>query len=377
MSSQRNRNLLFWIALLQGAVFYGSIASIYRLSHGLTLKDIFLFESVSIIISIAAELPWGILADRIGARKTFIIGNGLFFLSKIIFFLAGGYALFLLERIVLGIALSALSGCDSALIYESSGDKGAEKAFARIEAAQSIGIVSASLLSPLIIAHSMRQCAFWTMIGYGIAFLLSLFLHKGQGQKERQPFHLGILLETLKNRPLLLYLSAGALLIETAQSLIVFLSQAQYERAGIPLRWYGPIFAGLELLPLLGSTAPRLKDCMGERKLIPLLFLLQSGGLLLLALGASVLSTLAGMLCCGVSIALFHPVNRAKLVRLSPRESRVSRLSIYSLFSQLTAAALNPCIGAGADISLPGSLYALSFSALVAGLMMALSLRRL
>lgn len=91
------------IVFLQGFVFYAPIATVFRENRGISLSQIFLIESISMILIVVLEIPWGIFADKFGYKKTLIISNFIFFISKIIFFKANSFLMFLLERVLLAI----------------------------------------------------------------------------------------------------------------------------------------------------------------------------------------------------------------------------------------------------------------------------------
>ena len=61
---KKNIYLMYAIGLLQGMVFYGPIATLYRQAQGVTVFQITLIESISLALCIALEVPWGYLADR-------------------------------------------------------------------------------------------------------------------------------------------------------------------------------------------------------------------------------------------------------------------------------------------------------------------------
>lgn len=92
---KRNLWIMYAIALLQGMVFYGPIATLYRQAHGLTIFQITLIESISLSLLILLEIPWGIIADKIGCRHTIIVCSVLYLISKIVFWKADGFAGFL------------------------------------------------------------------------------------------------------------------------------------------------------------------------------------------------------------------------------------------------------------------------------------------
>lgn len=79
---KRNRLLLYAISLLQGMVFYAPVATLYRRAQGVSIFQITLMESVSLILCLLLEIPWGVVADKIGYRRTMIVCCGLYFLSK-------------------------------------------------------------------------------------------------------------------------------------------------------------------------------------------------------------------------------------------------------------------------------------------------------
>ncbi|MFR8493382.1 MAG: MFS transporter [Mediterraneibacter gnavus] len=85
LNFNKNLVLMYAISLLQGMVFYGSVSTLYRQAVGVTLFQITLMESLSMVLTIVLEIPWGILADKIGYKRTFVICSFLFFVSKLVF----------------------------------------------------------------------------------------------------------------------------------------------------------------------------------------------------------------------------------------------------------------------------------------------------
>ncbi|WP_322546201.1 MFS transporter, partial [Clostridium perfringens] len=107
------------------------------------------------ILIILFEIPWGIFADRFGYKKTLVIVNFIFFISKIVFFKANSFWMFLFERILLSISISGLSGCDESLIYLSlDKEDNSERVFARYGWFSTIGFLLGSMISSFIISIS-------------------------------------------------------------------------------------------------------------------------------------------------------------------------------------------------------------------------------
>ena len=96
---KKNLCLLYGIAFLQGMVFYSPAAVLYRQEAGLTVFQISVIESLSLLLCLLLEIPWGIVADKIGYRSTMILCCGFYFISKLIFWKAHTFSDFLLERV--------------------------------------------------------------------------------------------------------------------------------------------------------------------------------------------------------------------------------------------------------------------------------------
>ncbi len=88
---KRNLYILYAISFLQGMVFYGPIATLYRQAQGVSIFQITMIESISLALGILLEIPWGIVADKIGYRKTMIFCSVIYFASKIVFWKATGF----------------------------------------------------------------------------------------------------------------------------------------------------------------------------------------------------------------------------------------------------------------------------------------------
>lgn len=255
-------------AFLQGMVFYGPIATLYRQARGVSVFQITLIESISLACLIALEIPWGYVADRIGYRRTLAACNVLYFLSKIVFWRAEGFGGFLLERLMLSVVLSGFSGCDSAYLFSLAGEGESQKAFGAYEASATAGLVAASLLFSTAVGGDFDAAGFLTVLSYGAAMVLTFFLPEvppparrsaGFGARAGEAAR-----EVWGSRRFLLFLAAAALLTESNQTITVFLSQLQYVRAGIPARAMGYLFIPLTLMGLFAARSHRLTAVWGR-----------------------------------------------------------------------------------------------------------------
>lgn len=150
----------------------------------------------------------------------------LYFLSKIIFWRAESFGMFLLERLLLSVVLAGLSGVDSGLLYLSCGPENAQRVFGWYDALGTAGLLAASGVYSLWVGGDYRLAGFLTVCSYGLAALLTLGLRdvksplreKGAAVREfraigrdtlRDPRLLAFLLGTAAERDLPLAMALG------------------------------------------------------------------------------------------------------------------------------------------------------------------------
>lgn len=227
---KKNLYVLYAMALLQGMVFYGPITTLYRQAQGVTVFEITVIESISLALCILLEIPWGMIADKIGYRKTMIFCSFLYFISKIVFWQATGFGGFLAERIMLSVVLAGYSGVDSSILYLSCEGTDRQKAFGLYSSMSMAGLLIAAAVFSAFVGDDYRLAGLLTVISYGLAMVLTFGLtevrQSNAAEPAAEPFRES-LRQIVSNRTLLLFLVGAALLSETHQTITVFLNQLQ------------------------------------------------------------------------------------------------------------------------------------------------------
>ncbi len=61
-----NKNVMKMTAVsfLQSLVFYGPVATLYRLKRGISMPDIFIMQIIYSLASTGLEIPWGWVAPQ-------------------------------------------------------------------------------------------------------------------------------------------------------------------------------------------------------------------------------------------------------------------------------------------------------------------------
>lgn len=357
---KKNLYILYGIALLQGMVFYGPIATLYRQAQGLSVLEITIIESISLALGILLEVPWGVLADRIGYRRTMIFCSGLYFISKIVFWQANGFADFLLERVMLSVVLAGFSGVDSSILYLSCQGQDSQKAFGIYNSMSMAGLLMAAGVFSLLIQNNYSLAGFLTVISYGLAALLSLGLTEVKEttaeEVRPEPFRT-TLQSTLRNRTFLLFLVGVAFLSETHQTITVFLNQLQYTRCGMSNTAIGILYIVATLLGLLGVYSAAVTNRLGTKRSFFLFCGLAAVSCLALGVTAQAFPSVLGILILRFSNTLFQPFQSEIQNRQIQTENRATALSIHSMLISCIAIGTNLVFGALSDWSLPAAFF--------------------
>lgn len=328
--NKRNLYILYAIALLQGMVFYAPVATLYRQAAGLGIFEISVIESISLALTIALEIPWGWMADRIGYRKSMIFCCGLYFVSKLVFWRASDFGGFLLERILLSVVCAGLSGLDSSMLYLSCGEGESHRAFSVYQNLGDAGMLGAAAVYALWIGENYRLASAMTVVSYGLAAVISLGLREVKPDK-RQENSGKLLLGQPRDKKLLYLVLAAALLGETHQSITVFLNQLKYESLGMHHGVISAAFIGLSFVGLAGGFSARLREKLGAEKMGSGLLLLGAACCAALAGTRGAMVAVAAVLLLRVSFSLFGPLYQELQNRAITTSDRATALSMNAV----------------------------------------------
>ncbi len=371
---KRNIYIMYAIALLQGMVFYGPVATLYRQAQGVSVLQITIIESISLALCLLLEFPWGILADKIGYRRTMVICNLLYFVSKIVFWKAEGFTAFLLERIMISIVIAGLSGVDTALLYLSCGGEErdesrcmgnkrrrkrsvgeSQQVFGVYNSLQEAGLLIAAFVFSVVVRDNYKQAAFLTVVSYGLAALCTFGITEVRGgQKGSADIHeiLAFLRHTLSDRSLLLFLVGVALMNETHQMITVFLNQLQYVKCGLSDTAIGFIYVLVTVAGLSGVFSAKLTAKTGGFKMAAILFAAAALSCTVLAFTADPLLSVLGILILRISYSLLQPRQTELQNRRITASNRATALSVNAVILDSVGIGTNLVFGVLTEHSL-------------------------
>ena len=346
---------MYAIVLLQGMVFYGPIATLYRHESGLSVFQITLIESISYILCILFELPWGMVADKIGYKKTMCFCNSLYFISKLVFWKADGFSCFLLERILLSVVLAGLSGVDTSVLYLSCTKGDSQKVFGIYNSLGTAGLLAASFIFSVLVREKYRAAAFLTAISYGLAALLSFFLSEVKSEEMRKfsltEFQITFL-RIVKNKSLVFFLIAVAFMTQTHQTITVFLNQIQYEKCGMSASNIGFVYIVITLVGMLGVFSDALTRKLGIKHTGIAFYILSFVACFLLASTGSAIISVCAVLMLNLTNSLFQPFQAEQQNKQVLSNNRATELSIYAIIIDCICSGTSVLFGALANSSI-------------------------
>lgn len=303
----RNVRLFIAFKVFFNARFYYPVFTILFLDFGLTMAQFALLNAIWAATIVLAEVPSGALADIVGRRKLMVWAGAVMVLE--IFLLCvvprGNpgllFAVFVLNRILSGLAEASASGADEAIAYDALKAAGLQAQWGRVLAMairlQSIGFIVAMTLGAVVYDPAfMQNVSDW--LGLSILFSrdttlrLPLYLTLGMailalgaalrmeeranGLKNgdthpaeknnvsaREAFAMTLsagrwILET----PFALVIICSGFLFDSIARMVITLSSQYYRVIQVPEALFGLIGSGIAVL---GLIIPRIALWMTER----------------------------------------------------------------------------------------------------------------
>jgi MFS family permease len=356
---QGNIRKLYAFSFLQMTLFPMAIITLFWKDHiGLTLTQILLLQGIFSLATLALDYPAGYISDRLGYRCALNIASLLGIVGWGIYTVAGSFATVLLAEILLGMSLSFVSGSDSALLYETLRAEGQEHTYARHEGRMNgfgqIGEAAGALLAGVIYAYS-PALPFLLQVGVWIAALVVTrrLSDAPRVHTARVRSHLAEAFATaryaFKDNRRLRYIILLNTVLGISSFFPVWLIQPYMQASGVPLAWFGPVWACANLTVALCALAShRLHNVLGDRNMVLLFVGLVAAGYLGLGLSGGVWGfAFYYLLTCMRGFR--GPMMLAHTQSESPSANRAATLSLQSVSFRLLFVCTGPLVGKLAD----------------------------
>ena len=343
---------------LQMSLFPMAIITVFwKREIGMSMTEIMVSQACFGLAMAAFEFPSGYLADRIGYRRTLVSASLLMAAGWAVYCFTDSFALVVGAEIVLGAAMSFVSGCDTALLYESVERSGDEERFdvwmARYHVFGQTAEGTAALVAGLLFAWWMRL-PFVLEVGVWLA-AAALASTLVEPERVRPPLRdnwaqvRAMVRHALIENPPLRAVIGLAIVLSMSTFVPVWIIQVYAIDAGVPEAWLGPLWAAANYMVAAGSfSSSRLSKRMGPHGTLAF-------GMVLL---------LVGYLGLGFSHALFgfafyyvltffrglwYPILHHAEQRLIPSSDRAGFVSLRSMTFRLLFMVVGPVVGIALD----------------------------
>ena len=359
VSLTTNPRLLVALSALQFTLFPMPIITLFWTDQiGMSLTDVMVLQAVFGLAVVLCEFPSGYLADRVGYRTSLLVGAALWAAGWLAYARSASFGTVLVAEVILGAGAAFISGADRALLWVSLAATGRGGEYTRWEgrvraAAQTSEAMSAAAGGWLYAINP--RLPFWLQVPVAALGLTSILaLHEtprppsvGHRSHLERAWH--IVRFTLWRHPRLRAAMALAVALGLSSFVMVWLIQPYMQARGVPVSWFGPLWAAAHLwLAGVSLASARVVDALGVRATLFGCCLLVPLGYVGLAATTSAWGV-AFYLCFMTLRGLQGPILARVMQEDAPAADRASVLSLAALLFRLSFVLAGPSIGALVD----------------------------
>ncbi|MBN2046387.1 MAG: MFS transporter [Anaerolineaceae bacterium] len=352
--------------------FYVPVGTLYLQSKGLNYLMVNSIWGIIVGTMFLAEIPTGMIADRVGRKNAVILALGLQLCGEIIYLFSNAYWLFVVCAVIGGLGFAFSSGCIEALVIEELNRMGRGGEINRGMGLIQAGTQSANLVAFLLGGWLLREVSqerftlaiALTAACVGLGFLLTFTLREGrearrtEGEQhdESSLTYLRDGWRLLRRNTAFRWLIALAIFTIPFRDYLINLYQPRFIEAGLPPFWLGLALALASGVGILCARyAYLLETRLGSRAALIFSTFLPGALYLSFALvtrGAGLIPLFCVLL--GAQ-SLKSPLLSAHLNAHIPDHNRATVLSMISMASGAYVMLMGLLIGWVADQSLSGA----------------------
>lgn len=364
-SLENNVKAIYLLGFFTGFIVVVPVFVPLLQGHGLSMSQVLQTQALFALTIALCEVPSGYVADLWGRRNAILLGSGLNALGFLSLLWADSFVDFLFYEFILGIGFSLISGADLALLYDTElhlresglkGGAGASRSLSRLIAVEAAASGVAGITASLLLLWSMDAVVVLQAFTGFAPLLLSLLLVEaprpaghpggtgGHGDNARRIIEL-----LLFGKPVVLWTAFAIAVFGLLAVYVFWIYQKYWELQGVPLEWFGYIWAAFALTVSLSARYSEvLERKLGYRRVLVLIAVLPLCGLLGMALGYGWLGVACGFaiqVSRGLSMSLFYEA----LNRRVPGEFRATVNSLVSLGVRSIFIVTGPLLGMALD----------------------------
>ncbi|MHC4954827.1 MAG: MFS transporter [Planctomycetota bacterium] len=336
--------------------FWFPIWVVFLLDRGISLGWIVAADVWFRLVLVALELPLGVVGDRIGRKRTYLLGALIAVATYLLLAVTHGVPMLFLCWTLWAVTIALISGTDTAYQYEAITGRGQRGAavtmFGRLRAAGATALLLSYLTAGLLYERAPALPILLNAVAaLGAALLLIRARSVPQGP---QHLHWSATLKELIARVRLQRDVRFAVFLLAAIGVyywtVTLLIQPLLVELDFAPGAFGPVYGAFCLSGIVASLlSGRLARALGEGTLIV-------GGSALLVVGMVILAFVPGPACLvglallGCGFFLAEPVSKVLLNGLVPDRIRASAISLASLIASVALMAARPLVGVITDL---------------------------
>lgn len=260
---QRNSMALFWLRALVNMRILAIVYSLFYVSRGLSLEEVFHLFIIWSLGNLFLEIPSSYLADRWGRKKTILLGIALAAVHGVVLLIADSFPLFAVGFAAFGASFAMLSGTDEALIYDTQRELESEGETLKTLGSYHSARVLFKMIAPIVavfIAKDLSDAQFLILLWIDLAavvlaFGFALLLTEANHAMDLEQAEAGVFLDAvhlLRSHPDMLRTILSRVLIFSATLVCWQYYQVFYTGLGLPLLALGIGYSLMHALMFFG-----------------------------------------------------------------------------------------------------------------------------
>ena len=369
---ESNIRKLYFIRAIRNFMLFAPIIVLFCQKNGMNMRDVFVLQCSFSLVLVLFEIPSGYFSDVFGRRVSITFGVILSSGGFVVYSLARNFGEFMSAEIILAVGMSFVSGCDSALLYDTllALKKGFyyQKIEGRINSVMMSSEAVASILGGLLALISLRLPlyidAIISLLAIPVAF--SLIEPERENIFDRKDILKNmckLVRYSIHDHTEIKWLIVFSAVTGASTMNMVWFIQPYFQHMGVSLGLFGLVWAAFQLIAAFFSWhADAIEKSIGRKRSLLLIFFLPVISYFLVSL-CWCLS--AGLLIISfyVSRGMNRPIISNYLNRIISSEKRATILSVRSLMERLFFVMTGPFIGWFSDVFSMRS--ALDFSGII------------
>ncbi len=254
-SVKRNLTALYLVKIAKWMNLVMPVIVLFYKSNGLTMKDIFLLQSVYSLTLMTLEIPTGYFADRVGRKSSILFGSMLGFTGYLVYSFSFGFWQFVIAEVILGVSQSLVSGADSAMLYDTLASAKQNDRYTRLEgrvtSIGNFGEAFAGIVGGILAVSSLRTPFFVQTCVAMLAIPAALMLREPPVKTRKTKPGLkeigSIIFSALHGDVKLKWNTFFSAITGAATLSMAWFAQPYFGQIKLPLTMYGVLWALLNL----------------------------------------------------------------------------------------------------------------------------------